>query len=135
MTITKEQLLQASESAYMNDEQLDFFKALLEELKFQTLEDIEASKNELSHPPEMNDEGDRAAYEEESSIRLRTLDRDRKLIPKIDAALKRINDKTYGYCLESGEPIGIPRLLTRPTAELCIEIKTLAEMKDRNYSK
>lgn len=135
MTITKEQLLQASESEYMNDDQLDFFKALLEELKFQTLEDIEASKNELSHPPEMNDEGDRAAYEEESSIRLRTLDRDRKLIPKIDAALKRINDKTYGYCLESGEPIGIPRLLTRPTAELCIEIKTLTEMKDRNYSK
>ena len=135
MTITKEQLLQASESEYMNDDQLDFFKALLEELKFQTLEDIEASKNELSHPPEMNDEGDRAAYEEESSIRLRTLDRDRKLIPKIDAALKRINDKTYGYCLESGEPIGIPRLLTRPTAELCIEIKTLTEMKDSNYSK
>ncbi|RAU17219.1 RNA polymerase-binding protein DksA [Nitrincola tibetensis] len=135
MIITKEQLLQASESEYMNDDQLDFFKVLLEDLKFQTLEDIEASKNELSHPPEMNDEGDRAAYEEESSIRLRTLDRDRKLIPKIDAALKRINDKTYGYCLESGEPIGIPRLLTRPTAELCIEIKTLAEMKDRNYSR
>lgn len=135
MRLTKEQLLAASEEEYMNDEQLAFFKGLLEELKTQTLQDIEAGKNELSHPPEMNDEVDRAAYEEESSIRLRTLDRDRKLIPKIDAALKRIANKEYGYCLESGEPIGIPRLLTRPTAELCIEIKTLAEMKDRNYSK
>lgn len=131
MRLTKEQLLAAPEEEYMNDEQLAFFKELLEALKAETLESIELGRKQLSHPPEMNDVVDRAAYEEESSIMLRTLDRERKLIPKIDAALKRIADKEFGYCLASGEPIGIARLLTRPTAELCTEIKAMTEMKER----
>ena len=81
----------------------------------------------------MNDEADRASYEEESRLALRIVDRERRLLPKIEAAMKRIANSDYGYCLESGEPIGIPRLLARPTAELCAEVKTLNEQKELNF--
>lgn len=133
MTMTKEELLQSSEDDYMNPEQLAFFQKMLEDLRLETMDNIEAAKQQLASPPEMNDEADRASYEEESRIALRIVDRERRLLPKIDEALKRVASGDYGYCIESGEPIGIPRLLVRPTAELCAEVKTLNERKELNY--
>ena len=133
MTMTRNEILKAPDDDYMNEAQLAFFRKLLEDLRTETMENIEAAKQQLASPPEMNDEVDRAAYEEESRLALRIVDRERRLIPKIEAALKRISSGDYGFCQESGEPIGIPRLLARPTAELCAEVKTLNERKELNY--
>lgn len=133
MTMTRDEILQAPADDYMNEAQLAFFRKLLEDLRIETMESIEAAKQQLANPPEMNDEADRAAYEEESRLALRIVDRERRLLPKIEAAIKRISNGDYGYCRESGEPIGIPRLLARPTAELCAEVKTLNERKELNY--
>jgi len=132
-TLTKEALLAASEDDYMNDEQLEFFKALLNDLKQQTMAHIEEMKASLSQPPEINDEVDRAQYEEESRLSLRILDRERKLLPKIDKSLRRIKDKSFGYCLETGEPIGIPRLLIRPVSEYCADVKMVNEGREQHY--
>jgi|TARA_Y100000296_G_scaffold52320_1_gene59934 DnaK suppressor protein len=131
--MTKEVLLAAPEDDYMNDDQQAFFRQLLIDLREETLESMEKARKQLSTPPEMNDEGDHAAYEEESRLSLRILDRERRLLPKIEDALKRLAAGEYGYCLESGEPIGIPRLLARPTAELCAEVKALNERREQNY--
>lgn len=131
--MTKEELLAAPEEDYMNDEQQAFFRQLLLDLREETLESMEKAKKQLSSPPEMNDEGDHAAYEEESRLALRILDRERKLLPKIEDALKRLASGDYGYCTESGDPIGIPRLLARPTAELCAEVKAFSELREQNF--
>lgn len=131
--LTKEELLEAPEADYMSAAQLEFFKAMLEQLRQETMDSIEAAKQTLANPPENNDEADRAAYEEESRLALRIVDRERKLLPKIDAALRRIATGEFGYCQESGEPIGIQRLLLRPTAELCAEVKALSERRESTY--
>lgn len=133
MTMTRDEIRQAPADDYMNEAQLAFFRKLLEGLRTETMDSIEAAKQQLANPPEMNDEADRAAYEEESRLALRIVDRERRLLPKIEAAIKRLSNGNFGYCRESGEPIGIPRLLARPTAELCAEVKTLNERKELNY--
>lgn len=133
MTMTRNEIRQAPADDYMNEAQLAFFRKLLEGLRTETMDSIEAAKQQLASPPEMNDEADRAAYEEESRLALRIVDRERRLLPKIEAAIKRLSNGNFGYCRESGEPIGIPRLLARPTAELCAEVKTLNERKELNY--
>ena len=131
--MTKEELLAAPEEDYMNEQQQAFFRQLLLDLREETVESMEKAKKQLSSPPEMNDEGDHAAYEEESGLSLRILDRERRLLPKIEDAIKRIAMGEYGYCIESGDPIGIPRLLARPTAEQCAEVKALNERKEQNF--
>ncbi|GAA3556706.1 TraR/DksA C4-type zinc finger protein [Marinobacter xestospongiae] len=131
--LTKEELLEAPEADYMNEAQIAFFKATLEQLRQDTMDSIEAAKQTLANPPEHNDDADRAAYEEESRLALRIVDRERKLLPKIEAAMRRIATGDFGYCLESGEPIGIPRLLLRPTAELCAEVKAINERRESAY--
>lgn len=131
--LTKQELLDMPEADYMNAAQLAFFKTLLEQLRRETMENIEAAKQTLANPPEHNDEADRASYEEESRLALRFVDRERKLLPKIDAALHRIASGEFGFCMESGEPIGIPRLLVRPTAELCAEVKALSERRETMF--
>lgn len=131
--LTREQIQNAPEEAYMNPEQLAFFRRLLEDLRLETMTNIEAAKQRLANPPETNDDADRAAYEEESRLALRIVDRERRLLPKIDAALRRIATGDYGYCMESGEPIGIHRLLLRPTADLCAEVKRVREQHERNF--
>lgn len=131
----KQQLLDAPEEDYMNDLQLDFFKTLLTDLKTKTMLHVEKVKTQLSDPPEINDEGDRAQYEEDSRIALRILDRERKLIHKIDKSIKRIADGDFGYCKETGEPIGIPRLLIRPISEYCTDVKQINEGKERHFLK
>lgn len=131
--MTKEELLAAPEEDYINEQQQAFFRQLLLDLREETVESMEKAKKQLSSPPEMNDEGDHAAYEEESGLSLRILDRERRLLPKIEDAIKRIAMGEYGYCIESGDPIGIPRLLARPTAEQCAEVKALNERKEQNF--
>ena len=125
-------LLGMDEADYMNEEQLAFFDARLVELRRQTMEEIEASKQEINYD-RVSDVSDRATLEEEAQIALRLADRKRQLIPKIDKARQRIRQGEYGYCLQSGEPIGIPRLLVRPTAEYCTDIKNINETRERGY--
>ena len=87
----------------------------------------------MVNPMDSSDLNDRASSEEQSSVALRIVDREQKLLPKIQQSLERIRLGEYGYCMESGEPIGIARLLARPTAEYCTEVKTLKEMKEHQY--
>ena len=116
-------LLAASETEYMNAEQLAFFDHRLQQLRTETLDEISAVKNQMLGNSQVSDVLDRAQQEEESQIALRIADRKRQLIPKIDAARQRIRSGEYGYCLQTGEPIGIARLLIRPTAEYCTDAR------------
>ncbi|MCX4188914.1 TraR/DksA family transcriptional regulator [Methylophaga sp. OBS3] len=129
----EETILQASEADYMNAEQLTFFDLRLRKLREQTLREIENIKQEIGHGNQVSDVSDRATLEEEAMLVLRIADRKQHLIRKIDAARQRIRSHEYGYCLESGEPIGIARLLIRPTAEYCTEIKTINEQREGSY--
>lgn len=120
---------------YMNAQQLAFFSRRLFALKEQTSGHIHAAHKSLGERPELNDEADLAQYEETSRMALRVIERETKLLRKIDKALKNIRTGDYGYCLESGEPIGIDRLLIRPTAEYCAEVKNQMEKKEKHYAK
>jgi len=131
--IDRQQLLAAPATDYMNEVQLAFFKDLLLNLKQQTMAHVEETKQRLGSPPEISDEIDRAQYEEESRLLIRLLDRERKLLPKIDQALRRIARGEFGYCLETGEPIGLARLLIRPVSEYCADVKTLNEGVEKHY--
>ena len=126
-------LLAAPEAQYMNAEQLAFFDQRLQQLRAETLDEITAIKNQMLSNSQVSDVLDRAQQEEESQIALRIADRKRQLIPKIDAARQRIRNGEYGYCLQTGEPIGIARLLIRPTAEYCTDVKTINELKEGIY--
>ena len=119
---------------YMNKDQLQFFEQRLVELKQQTEAHIEEVKHELAHYEFEPDDNDRASLEEERATMLRIIERESKLLPKIQYSLKQIKEGTYGFCEETGEPIGIERLLLRPTATLSTEAKSLSEAKERHYS-
>lgn len=118
---------------YMNEAQLALFKKLLIELHDSTKERIKKFKDQISSPMELSDDSDRATWEEQCALSLRIVDREQKLLPKIQQALERIRLGEYGYCKESGEPIGIQRLLLRPTAEYCVDIKVLKEIKENSF--
>jgi len=119
---------------YMSKEQLAHFQQILLSWKRDLMEEVDRTvshmKDEAANFPDPND---RATQEEEFSLELRTRDRERKLIRKIDEALKRIEDGTYGYCLETGEEIGIKRLEARPVATLSIEAQERRERRERQY--
>ena len=124
----------SADEEYMNDMQLEFFRQKLENWKksivsqsVDTLADLR--QGGLNQP----DEIDRASMETDKSLDLRTKDRIRKLISKIDAALDRIEDGTYGYCEETGEPIGLDRLEARPVATLSIEAQERHERMEKTY--
>ncbi|GLP99495.1 TraR/DksA C4-type zinc finger protein [Methylophaga thalassica] len=125
-------LLAMDQADYMNAEQLAFFDARLLELRQETLDEIEASKVDINYE-RVSDVSDRATLEEEAQLALRLADRKRQLIPKIDKARQRIRQGDYGYCIESGEPIGLARLLIRPTAEYSTDIKNINEKRERRY--
>ena len=129
----EKQILDAPETDYMNAEQLAFFRNKLIELHDTTRERIRDAKEQMLSPPELSDLSDRASWEEQCALLMRVVDREQKLLPKIQQSLERIRHETYGYCLESGEPIGIPRLLARPTAEFCADVKVFREMKEHAY--
>ena len=119
---------------YMSKEQADHFRNILNSWKRDLMVEVDRTvshmKDEAANFPDPND---RATQEEEFSLELRTRDRERKLIRKIDDALKRIDDGTYGYCLETGEEIGIKRLEARPVATLSIEAQERRERRERQY--
>lgn len=131
--LTKEQILKAPEKDYMNTAQLEFFRALLIAEHDTTREHIQQAKDQMSCPMDLTDENDRASWEEQLNISMRIVDREQKLLPKIIKALERIRIGEFGYCKESGEPIGIPRLLARPTAEYCADVKVVKEIKEHAY--
>jgi DnaK suppressor protein len=119
---------------YMNKEQLEHFRNILNGWKRDLMEEVDRTvshmKDEAANFPDPND---RATQEEEFSLELRTRDRERKLIRKIDEALKRVEDGSYGYCLETGEEIGVKRLEARPVATLTIEAQERRERRERQY--
>lgn len=127
------ELLAAPESEYMSEAQLQTFKQrLLDEEK--TLRDaVESTTQHLQETEAAPDPTDRASAEEEHTLELRVRDRERKLLKKIAQALQRIEDGTYGWCEESGEPIGIARLLARPTASLTLEAQERHEQRKRQF--
>ncbi|WP_232522334.1 TraR/DksA C4-type zinc finger protein [Marinimicrobium alkaliphilum] len=120
---------------YMNERQLAFFKRYLNDLRRETQEAIEAVKQAIAATEPEADELDRAAMEEENRQRLRIAERQYFLLRKIDTAFAKIDDGSYGFCEVTGEPIGLQRLLLRPTAELSAEEKTRQEQRERNYAK
>jgi DnaK suppressor protein len=131
--LTREQLLAAPEDDYMNEAQREFFRSLLEEQAKEVRESLAAARAQLASFENEPDELDKAAIEEERRMALRFLDRQTKLLPKIEQSIKRIDKDEFGYCTVTGEEIGIKRLLLRPTATLCAEEKQRQEMKERNF--
>ncbi|OOV86243.1 MULTISPECIES: RNA polymerase-binding protein DksA [Oceanospirillales] len=117
---------------YMNDEQLEHFRQILLKWKQELMEEVDRTVQHLQEDANnFADPADRATQEEEFSLELRTRDRERKLIKKINEALNDIDEGDYGYCESCGIEIGIRRLEARPTATLCVDCKTLAEIKER----
>ena len=120
--------------AYMNKEQLEHFRNILNNWKRDLMMEVDRTvshmKDEAANFPDPND---RATQEEEFSLELRTRDRERKLIRKIDEAIKRVEDGSYGYCLETGEEIGVKRLEARPVATLTLEAQERRERRERQY--
>ena len=117
---------------YMNDPQKDHFRGILLNWKRQLMEEVDSTITHLKEEAtNFADPSDRASQEEEFSLELRTRDRERKLIRKIDESMERIDNDDYGYCDACGVEIGIRRLEARPTATLCIDCKTLAEIKEK----
>jgi DnaK suppressor protein len=118
--------------SYMNDEQIEHFRGILLNWRGELVDEVTRTvshmKDEAANFP---DPADRATQEEEFSLELRTRDRERKLIKKIDSTLDRLQNDDYGYCDACGIEIGVQRLEARPTATLCIDCKTLAEIKER----
>lgn len=128
------ELLAMPEDTYMNNAQLAFFKDRLLQLKTDLLanagETTEHLREDTSVVP---DPVDRATIEEEHALELRTRDRERKLLRKIDQSLALIESGDFGFCEETGEPIGLRRLLARPTATLSLEAQQRRELKQRLY--
>jgi DnaK suppressor protein len=132
--LTDAELLAMPESEYMNDKQLEFFRARLQQQKDDLLsnagETTEHLREDTSIVP---DPADRATIEEEHALELRTRDRERKLLKKIAQSLARLDSGEYGYCDETGEPIGLARLLARPTATLSLEAQQRRELKQKMF--
>jgi DnaK suppressor protein len=132
--LTEPELMAMPESEYMGEKQLEFFRAKLQALKDDLLsnagETTEHLREDTSIVP---DPADRATIEEEHALELRTRDRERKLLKKISQSIGRIDAGDYGYCDETGEPIGLGRLLARPTATLSLEAQQRREMKQKMF--
>ncbi|MCV6610177.1 MAG: RNA polymerase-binding protein DksA [Amphritea sp.] len=117
---------------YMNEAQKDHFRAILNAWKQELMEEVDRTVSHLQEEAtNFADPSDRASQEEEFSLELRTRDRERKLINKISKAMESIDEDDYGYCEACGVEIGVRRLEARPTATLCIDCKTLAEIKEK----
>jgi len=132
--LTQAELLAMPESEYMNDKQLEYFRTVLEAQKADLLsnagETTEHLREDTSIVP---DPADRATIEEGHALELRTRDRERKLLKKISQSIARIESGEYGFCDETGEPIGLGRLLARPTATLSLEAQQRRELKQKMF--
>ena len=132
--LTDEDVLSMPDDAYMNDVQLAFFRRKLQQLKHDILVNAgETTEHLREDTVVVPDPADRATIEEEHALELRTRDRERKLLKKIEQSISRIDAGDYGYCDETGEPIGVGRLLARPTASLSIEAQQRRELKQKLF--
>jgi RNA polymerase-binding transcription factor len=131
--LSEADLIKAPERDYMNESQLAFFKQRLLEIRAQLLNNADDTGQHLRENETTTDPSDRATLEEEYTLELRTRDRERKLLKKVEKSLKLIEDGEYGFCEETGEPIGIPRLLARPTATLSLEAQERRERMQKMY--
>lgn len=130
--MTEDELLSQAPAAYMNEVQQQFFRRLLLDQRADLQARIEEEFQALREQEVLSDPADIGSAEEERQWRLRSLEREKKLLDKIDQALERLARGDYGWCEETGEPIGLRRLLLRPTATLCIEAKERQEQKERH---
>jgi DnaK suppressor protein len=132
--LSEAELLAMPEAEYMNDKQLDFFRNRLQQQKDDLLSNAGETTEHLREDTTIvPDPADRATIEEEHALELRTRDRERKLLKKIAQSLSRLDSGDYGYCDETGEPIGLARLLARPTATLSLEAQQRRELKQKMF--
>ena len=117
----------------MNEAQLAFFRDRLTQMEVELRHNAGQTTENLRESTVVPDPADRATIEEEHALELRTRDRERKLLKKVQAAIKRIDEGDYGYCEETGEPIGVRRLLARPTATLSLEAQERREIKQKMF--
>ena len=130
---SEQELLAMPESDYMNDRQLAFFRERLRQLEASILSNAGQTTEHLRETQFVPDPADRATIEEEHALETRTRDRERKLLKKVQQSIANIESGEYGWCDETGEPIGIPRLLARPTATLSLEAQERREMRQKLY--
>jgi len=133
--LTEAALKKMPASQYMNEEQMAYFRTQLRTMQQEILENASHTSEHLREHVAEPDVADQATIEEENALELRTRDRERKLLRKIEEALKRIDDGSYGYCEETGEAIGILRLLARPTATLTVEAQSRREQKQKLFGR
>jgi DnaK suppressor protein len=132
--ISQEELLAQPADDYMNDAQQQFFRALLLNQRVELQQRIAEEFETLRERETSSDLADIGSAEEQRQWQLRLLEREKKLLDKIDEALDRLARGEYGWCVETGEPIGLKRLLLRPTASLCIEAKERQEQREKHLS-
>ena len=131
--LTEEQILKMAENDYMNEAQLAFFKTRLQQLEKDLLKNADETTEHLRETVLVPDPADRATIEEEHALELRTRDRERKLLKKVQQSIALIDAGDYGWCEETGEPIGVARLLARPTANLSLEAQQRRDLKQKLY--
>ena len=131
--LTEEQLLKMDDKDYMNEAQLAFFRNRLQILEKELLKNADETTEHLRETVLVPDPADRATIEEEHALELRTRDRERKLLKKVQQSITSIDNGDYGWCEETGEPIGVARLLARPTATLSVEAQQRRELKQKLY--
>ena len=131
--LTEAEILAMPEDDYMNPAQMEFFRVRLSKMREELLENAASTGANLRENEIVADPADRATVEEEHALELRVRDRERKLIKKIEEALGRIAEGDYGWCEETGDPIGIGRLLARPTATLSIDAQERRERTQKLY--
>lgn len=131
--LTEAELLKMGEEDYMNSAQLAFFKGRLQQLENDLIKNAGETTEHLRETTLVPDPADRATIEEEHALELRTRDRERKLLKKVQQSIASIDTGEYGWCVETGEPIGVQRLLARPTATLSLEAQQRRELKQKLY--
>lgn len=131
--LSEAQIMKMGEKDYMNAAQLAFFKNRLQQLEKDLLKNADETTEHLRETVLVPDPADRATIEEEHALELRTRDRERKLLKKVQQSIASIDGGDYGWCEETGEPIGVPRLLARPTATLSLEAQQRRELKQKLY--
>ena len=131
--LTEQEILAMSDKDYMDERQLAFFRERLSKMEAELRHNAGQTTENLRESTVVPDPADRATIEEEHALELRTRDRERKLLKKVQAAIQRIDDGEYGYCEETGEPIGVARLLARPTATLSLEAQERREIKQKMF--
>jgi DnaK suppressor protein len=131
--LTEAELRAMPEADYMNEQQLEYFRAQLKRMEDELLANAGETTEHLRETVIVPDPADRATIEEEHALELRTRDRERKLLKKIQQSLARIESGEYGWCEETGEAIGILRLLARPTATLSLEAQQRRELRQKLY--